>query len=114
VNYVQKDRLISPARYADLEQRLRQQLNKSSNNLEDMKQLLATRPEFMQFCFDNTPSEHSANSSVTVKLRQIQVVGQSEGHDATDAEIQGLSSIYSLPITNTAWSNTMMNSSRQH
>jgi hypothetical protein len=100
---VQKDRLISPARYADLEQRLRQQLNKSSINLKDMKQLLATRPEFMQFCFDNTPSEqkHSASSSVTVKLRQIQVVGQSEGHDATDAEIQGLSSIYSLPITNT-------------
>jgi hypothetical protein len=43
-----EDRLISPARYADLEQRLRQQLNKSSINLEDMKQLLATRPEFMQ------------------------------------------------------------------
>jgi hypothetical protein len=63
-----EDRLISPARYADLEQRLRQQLNKSSINLEDMKQLLATRPEFMQFCFDNTPSEqkHSASSSVTV------------------------------------------------
>jgi hypothetical protein len=38
----------------------------------------------MQFCFDNTPSEqkHSASSSVTVKLWQIQIVGQSEGHDA--------------------------------
>jgi hypothetical protein len=48
LNYVQKDRLISPARYADLEQRRRQQLNKFSINLKDMKQLLATRPEFMQ------------------------------------------------------------------
>jgi hypothetical protein len=48
VNYVQKVRLVSPARYADLEQRLRQQLNKSSINLKDTKQLLATRPEFMQ------------------------------------------------------------------
>jgi hypothetical protein len=48
LSYLQKDRLISPARYADLEQRRRQQLKKSSINLEDMKQLLATRPEFMQ------------------------------------------------------------------
>ena len=51
LNYVQKDRLIefiSPTRYADLEQRLRQQLNNSSINLKDMKKQLATRPEFMQ------------------------------------------------------------------
>jgi hypothetical protein len=51
LNYVQKERLVeflSPTRYADLEQRLRQQLNKSSINLKDMKKQLATRPEFMQ------------------------------------------------------------------
>jgi hypothetical protein len=38
--------------------------------IQHQSQLLATRPEFMQFCFDNTPSEqeHSASSSVTVKL----------------------------------------------
>jgi poly-D-alanine transfer protein DltD len=88
LNYMQKDRLIefiSPTRYADLEQRLRQQLNKSNVNLKELKKQLATRPKLMQSL------RHSAGSSATVKHRQIQVVGHSKGRDATPKSLPRLS-----------------------
>jgi hypothetical protein len=51
INYVTKDRLIqfvSPPKYAEVEQRLRQQLGKSKPNLKDMKKHLAAQPKFVQ------------------------------------------------------------------
>jgi hypothetical protein len=51
INYVTKDRLIqfvSAPKYAEVEQRLRQQLGKSKPNLKDMKKHLAAQPKFVQ------------------------------------------------------------------
>jgi hypothetical protein len=51
LNYVQKQTLVdfvSPKKYAEVEHRLRQQLDKSKITLKDMKQHLATSPKFIQ------------------------------------------------------------------
>jgi NDP-sugar pyrophosphorylase family protein len=51
LNYVTKDNLIAfvtPQRYAELEHRLREMLNKSKINLKDIKKHLATQPQFIQ------------------------------------------------------------------
>ena len=51
LNYVNKDKLVefvSPVQFAELGHRLRQQLNKPSVNLKDIKKHLATRAEFVQ------------------------------------------------------------------
>jgi hypothetical protein len=51
LNYVQKQTLVdfvSPKKYAEVEHRLRQQLDKSKITLKDMKQHLATNPQFIQ------------------------------------------------------------------
>jgi hypothetical protein len=51
LNYVQKQTLVdfvSPKKYADVEHRLRQQLDKSKITLKNMKQHLATSPQFIQ------------------------------------------------------------------
>jgi predicted nucleic acid-binding protein len=51
LNYVQKQTLVdfvSPKKYAEVEHRLRQQLEKSKITLRDMKQHLATSPQFIQ------------------------------------------------------------------
>ena len=50
MNYVVKDELIlflTPAKYAEVEQRLRTSLGKSRVNLKDVKKYLAARPEFI-------------------------------------------------------------------
>jgi hypothetical protein len=61
LNYVQKQKLIdfvSPQQYAELEHRLRQSLNKSKITLKDVKQHLASRPDFIQSLRkDNTGAE---------------------------------------------------------
>jgi hypothetical protein len=61
LNYVQKQKLIdfvSPQQYAELEHRLRQSLNKSKITLKDVKQHLATRPDFiLSLRKDNTGAE---------------------------------------------------------
>ena len=51
LNYVSKDKLIefiTPAQFAELGYRLRQQLNKTSVNRKDIKKHLATRADFVQ------------------------------------------------------------------
>jgi hypothetical protein len=51
LNYVQKQSLVdfvSPKKYAEVEQRLKQQLDKSKVTLKDMKQHLASSLEFIQ------------------------------------------------------------------
>jgi hypothetical protein len=61
LNYVQKQKLIdfvSPQQYAELEHRLRLSLNKSKITLKDVKQHLASRPDFIQSLRkDNTGAE---------------------------------------------------------
>jgi hypothetical protein len=74
--------LPSPTRCADLEQRLRQQLNKSNFNLKDRRK--------------RRIRQVSAGSSATVEHRQIQeiqVVGQQKNHDVTPKLLPGLSGI---------------------
>jgi hypothetical protein len=51
LNYVPKQTLVdfvSPKKYAEVEHRLRQQLDKSKITLKDMKQHLATSPQIIQ------------------------------------------------------------------
>jgi hypothetical protein len=101
LNYVQKQTLVdfvSPKKYAEVEHRLRQQLDKSKITLKDMKQNLATSPQFIQ-SLRNHPTGVKCAQQISAGCRETawnvswQSGGSQKGHDPADAEIQGLSSI---------------------
>jgi hypothetical protein len=81
INYVTKDRLIqfvSPPKYAEVEQRLRQELGKSRVNLKDVKKHLAAQPKFMQ-----SLRKHAIGQEAIGKYAAA--VGRLRGIDKTQA-----------------------------
>jgi hypothetical protein len=82
LNYVQKQNLlefISPKKYAELEHRLRQTLNKPKITLKDMKQHLSTEPQFIQ-------SLRNHQTGVTAFDKYVAAVNRLRGIDKGKAQ----------------------------
>ena len=79
LNYVTKERLVqfvSPAKYAEIEQRLRRLLDKSRVNLKDVKKHLSNRPEFI-----DSLRRHAIGTEAFDKY--LAAVGRLQGIDRT-------------------------------